>query len=270
MASAYPIASSAWTNAASIAVLMVASHVASPHAHAQQSSVLEADARERRTDLARTLFAEGVQLVAEQRWEQAESRFRQALANRDAPAIRYNLASVLFEQGEYPEASVLVESVLADSTTPADIGEHARDLRAHIAERAGYVRLDVRDLDGADIAIDQYTLRDPTREVPLAPGAHAATASYGLRREARAEIQIATGEHRVVTLERMQHAPEEAVSTPSTGGERVEEQWWFWTAIGGGVVAVAVVIGVVVAVSSDEGQVEDPIPGNFEPGVLRW
>ncbi|WP_236603913.1 tetratricopeptide repeat protein [Sandaracinus amylolyticus] len=250
---------------------MVASHVASPHAHAQQSSVLEADARERRTDLARTLFAEGVQLVAEQRWAQAESRFRQALANRDAPPIRYNLASVLFEQGEYPEASVLVESVLADSTTPPEIREHAADLRRHIAERAGYVRLDVRDLDGADIAIDEYTLRDPSTEVPLAPGAHAATASYGMRREARAEIQIATGEHRVVALERAQHAPEDAVSTtPSTGGERIEEQWWFWTAIGGGVVAIAVVIGVVAAVSSDDGQLEAPIPGDFEPGVLRW
>src|SRR5687767_2246374 len=87
-----------------------------PTARAQD--LLAADAAERHTDLARTLFAEGVAFVSEGHFEQAEARFREALALHDAPSIRANLASALYEQGEYREALSLAEGVASDTSAP--------------------------------------------------------------------------------------------------------------------------------------------------------
>lgn len=243
---------------------------AQPSAVSAQDALAQ-DAAERRTDLARTLFQEGVQLVQEERWEEAEARFRQALENRDAPAVRYNLASVLVEQNELPEAAALIASVLADETTPENIRALATELRTHVDERAGYVRVEVSGAPDPSVALDGYTLPDRSAEVPLAPGAHVATASRGELELARAELEIATGEHRVVQLDAREPEPEaEAVAEAPVPAheEPLEEQWWFWTAIGGGVVVVAVVIGVVAATA--DGGVQSPVQGNFEPGVLRW
>lgn len=241
---------------------------AQPSAASAQDALAQ-DAAERRTDLARTLFQEGVQLVQEERWEEAEARFRQALENHDAPAIRYNLASVLVEQNELPEAAALIASVLADETTPENIRALATELRTHVDERAGYARVEVQGAPDLSVALDGYTLPDRSAEVPLAPGAHVATASRGELELARAELEIATGEHRVVQLDAREPEAEAVAEAPMPAHEEpLEEQWWFWTAIGGGVVVVAVVIGVVAATA--DGGVQSPVQGNFEPGVLRW
>lgn len=237
-----------------------------PSALAQDA--LADDAAERRVERARTVFADAVALVEQQRYPEAEELFREALALRDAPAIRYNLASVLFEQGEYPEARALADLVLADATTPDGVREHAREMVAQLEARAGHARIEVLGGEAA-VAIDGYAVPDLSRELPLAPGEHVATASRGEGEVARAELAIATGEHRVVTLHvsGADADPEPRAEAPAPP-LRLEEQWWFWTAIGGGVAAVAIVIGIVAAASG--GGVEAPIQGSFEPGVLRW
>lgn len=239
-----------------------------PARGAAQDAIAQ-DQAERRTDLARTLFATGVEHVQAGRWAEAEAAFREALANHDAPSIRYNLASVLVEQGELPEARAHLDAVLRDTTIPEDIRGHATELRTQLDARAGYARFEVIGATDAAVAVDGYVLGDPSAEVPVAAGAHVATASRDGTELARELVEVATGEHRVVTL---------AVPTPEAASEpapmaaaepSLTEQWWFWAAIGGGVVVVGVAIGVGIAVASGGG-VQAPVSGDFEPGVLRW
>ncbi len=246
--------------------LLVGGAFLSPVVSAQDA--LTDDAAERRVERARTLFTDAVGLVTQQRYPEAEELFREALTLRDSPAIRYNLASVLFEQGEYPEGRALADQVLADATTPDGVREHTRALITQMDERAGHARIEVTGGE-ATVAVDGYAVPELSRDLPLAPGAHVASASRGEGEVAREQFEIATGEHRVVSLDVSApeaQEPEPIVEVPA-GPAPLEEQWWFWTAIGGGVVVVAVVIGVVAATS---GGVEDPVQGNFEPGVLRW
>ena len=108
--------------AAACALLLLAPMLAPTQAHAQRRRRRDASpttptataAADESTTRARTLFAEGVRFASRREFEQAEASFREALALRDAPAIRYNLASVLFEQGEYSEALTHNARVVSD------------------------------------------------------------------------------------------------------------------------------------------------------------
>jgi hypothetical protein len=231
---------------------------------------------------ARTLFAEGVQLSEEGLFEQAEARFREALTLRDAPAIRYNLASVLYEQNEYPEASALVDSVLGDGETTADMRQHAQDLRGQIDSHAGYARIDVEGGGTATIDVDGYPLESVSAEIPLAPGSHVATATRDGESAGTARFDVAAGQHRVIPLDAREAeaaipppvtvAPEavtpepERDTAPGGGGD---DGVWIGLGIG---IGAAVIAGVVVAVvfATQPAGVEAPVPGNFEPGILTW
>jgi len=214
-------------------------------------------------DRARSLFAEGVELVAATQFAEAEVRFREALSLRAAPAIRYNLASVLYEQGEYPEANTLNEAVLADEEAPAPVREAATQLRAQIAERAGYARLELEGVAIGDVVtIDDYTIVNPGFEIPVSPAPHVVVVTRDGVEIARRELQVDQGAHRVVVLV----SPTESAGVP---GRSIDQEDWFWPVIGGSAVAVVVVIGVVVGVAATSGT-EGPVEGNFMPGVIRW
>ena len=219
---------------------------------------------------ARALFAEGVAFVQTEHFAEAEASFRGALALRDAPTIRYNLAFVLFKRGAYPEALANTDAVLHDATATPALNAQAESVRRQIAERAGYAQLELRGTTDAVVAVDGYDLSDLSAEVALAPGAHIATASQAGRELARASVEVATGQHARLLLEvaplvlavaAVPDAPSESADAP------LLKQWWFWTAVGGGVVILAVIVGAVISASSG---VESPIEGNFQPGVLRW
>lgn len=219
---------------------------------------------------ARALFAEGVGFVQAERFGEAEASFRGALALRDAPTIRYNLAFVLFRRGAYPEAMANTDAVLRDPTSTPALKAQAESVRRQIAERAGYARVELRGTSDAVVAVDGYDLSDLSAEVALAPGAHVATASQAGRELARASVEVTTGQHATLLLEvaplvladaAVPDAPSESAEAP------LLKQWWFWTAVGGGVVILAVIVGAVISAS---GGVESPIEGNFQPGVLRW
>lgn len=222
---------------------------------------------------ARALFAEGVRLVGEHELRDAEARFREALALRDAPAIRYNLASVLFERGRLTEADALARSAAADEAAPADIREHATALSEQIAAAAGFVRLDVIG-EGASVTIDDYTLGDLAAEFPVSAGEHLLVASSAGVERSRETITIAAGEHRVVPVDAT--APEDAELADvepvdgegsDTASRPLVEEPALWIGVGVGVVLItAFVIGAAVASSGPEA----PIEGNFNPGVIRW
>ncbi|MBX7193746.1 MAG: tetratricopeptide repeat protein [Sandaracinaceae bacterium] len=217
------------------------------------------------TDRARSLFAEGVELVSGAHYEEAEARFRQALAIRDAPAIRYNLASVLFEQGEYPEAQVENDRALAADNVPDAVRTAAEELRTHLAERAAYVRFELQGAaTGGSINIDGYVLTQPGLEIPVSAAPHTAVVTLRGEEVARRQVELAIGEHRVVVLGEVE-AP---IATGSSGGRSIDQEDWFWPVVaGGGALVVAIGIGIGVAATSGT---EGPVEGNFMPGVIRW
>jgi len=160
--------------------------------------VLAADRAERRTDRARTLFRDGAAAAGEGRFSEAERLFREALELHDAPAIRYNLASVLVELGHYPEAREMALSLISGSDVPEELREHARELRAHVDAQAGFVRI-VTDGE-TDVTVDGRRVRDLSESLYLSPGEHVAT---GVRREhevASVTFEVVTGETRRVEL----------------------------------------------------------------------
>ncbi len=242
-----------------LAVLASVTFVA-PLAEAQ-----DADASAR----ARALFTQGVQLTADGQFAEAEARFREALTFRDAPAIRYNLASILLQRGAFPEARALADSVLADTTSPDEIRRLATTLAAQIDTQAGYLLVRVRGR--ADVAVDGWALADPSAEVPLSPGTHTATATRDGETAAEVDVTIATGAHETIELDAIEapivvEIPAAALEPRADDGD-VTGQWWFWTGIGATVVGAAVVIAVIAVTSAGT---EPAYQGNFEPGVLRF
>lgn len=260
------------TSVAALALALVLASSAAP-ASAQRRSRGRAAAAQStdtaETDRARSLFAEGVELVAEQQFSQAEARFRQALAIRDAPAIRYNLASVLYEQGHYPEAQLENERALAAESVPPAVRTAAEELRGHIAERAAYVRFELQGAaTGGSISVDGYVLTQPGLEIPLSPTTpHAVVVSLRGDEVARREVTLSSGEHRVVPVG---DEPEDARPPVEGGPSRsIDQEDWFWPVIGGGGAAIVVIVAVSVGVAASSGT-EGPVEGNFMPGVIRW
>jgi hypothetical protein len=236
-------------------------------AAAQEAQAAAASPDVAATDRARSLFAEGVQLVAEQQFAEAETRFREALALRAAPAIQYNLASVLFEQGEYPEAQALNEAAIADESAPANVRDAAVQLRGQIAERAGFARFDLEGgALGGTLAIDGYAVPDAGLEVPLAPAAaHVVVVSQGETEIARREVQVEQGAHRVVAIS----APMPEGGRGASPGRPIDQEEWFLPVVIGGGVAVVLIVGIAVGVAVGSGT-EGPVQGNFMPGVIQW
>jgi tetratricopeptide (TPR) repeat protein len=209
---------------------------------------------------ARTLFTDGVALAQEQRFEEAEAHFREALTLRDAPTIRYNLASVLFEQGEFAEANELARVLLASADTPDPVRTPTAALSAQIQEASGLVLFQLpSSLAGGTLSVDDVAVADASRAVALAPGHHVARVERDGTEVGTAEVDAVAGERTTVDV------------TPSLGGvgaRPLTEEWWFWTSIAGGVVLVAVIIGVSAGVASS--QTEAPVQGNFTPAVITW
>jgi hypothetical protein len=222
---------------------------------------------------ARALFTEGVQLTTSGHLPEAEARFREALALRDAPSIRYNLASVLFQRDSFPEALALAESAAADPTSSAEIRANATTLVEQIGARAGYAQIALSGT--ASVDVDGYAIEDTSAEVALAPGRHTATATRDGEAVAHADVTLQTGEHRTITLDASEHIaelepenPPEAIAATPTANAPVTEQWWFWTGIAVTVVGAAAVI-TAVAVTTPAGT-EAPVQGNYDPGILRF
>ena len=221
------------------------------------------------TEQARSLFGEGVALASRAQFAEAEERFRSALALRDAPAIRYNLASVLFEQGEYPEAQLENELALAADALPEQVQTVAEELRRHIAERAAFVRFElVGDAAGGTVRIDGFALAHPGLEIPITPTTpHTVTVTAGDEEVARREVEVPLGERRIVSLGQIRAAVE--VPPPPPVARSIDQEEWFWPAVAGGGLFVVTVVAVSVGVAATSGT-EGPIEGNFTPGVIRW
>jgi hypothetical protein len=226
-------------------------------------------AEEARLEQARTIFREGIELVSAQQFEEAAVRFEAALALHDAPAIRYNLASALFETARPLEAADHVRRVLADTATPIEIRIPAQDLAARIEAVIGRVHITVVNprpqmvvtMDGEPIADDAIGT-----DMPVMPGAHTFAATLGAETLAESRVELRAGQTQPVELR--VPTPREQASGRFEQRERnpIVRDWRLWTGIGAGVVLVVLV--TVLAVTLGGGTTV--VRGNYEPGVLEW
>lgn len=225
------------------------------------------------TERARAAFARGIACVEEHETACAEQAFREALALRDAPTVRYNLASALFDLGRYPEAARLTDSVIANTETPPDVRGHAETLRDQLRAQGATLGIALDGAaEGAEVHVDAEPIpASQLAEVVVAPGARVVTAHRDGEELARRELTVQSGAREAITLT-IAPPVEEAVEPeePATpAGTPLHEDPTFWAIVGGaaGVVVVVVVIAAIVAATAG---VEGPIEGNYEPTVLRW
>jgi hypothetical protein len=217
---------------------------------------------------ARALFAEGVERVSARDLEGAEERFRAALALRDAASIRYNLASVLFEQGGLSEAYALSDAAAADDAATAEIREHARGLCDQIEAGAGFLDVDTGGLF-VTLAVDGYEVASLARPVPVSAGAsHAVVGRVEGIERLREEVVVGAGEHHTVSFASAAAPIDEGEAEPAESDEPpLVENPFLWAGVGGG---AAIVIGVIIGAAVAGSGTEAPVEGNFMPGVLRW
>lgn len=215
-----------------------------------------------RTEAARTLFEEGLELVDQERWQDAAERFRRALALRPSPVITFNLASALAKQGQVIEASELLRALVKDESTNDETRDAATQLLAEVERQIARLTIEVRgELAGHTVSLDARPLHAAEIGValPVDPGSHRVDGKRGELALFSREYSLEPGASRLVTLDLPAASGRPVASTNATTaapeGHAEQEggggQWVPWAAAG--VVAVAVAVVVIVVVTSGGG-----------------
>lgn len=257
------------------------------HAHAGLVAAQEDPAH---SASARTLFEEGIQLAEQGQWRDATDRFRRALALRDSPVIRFNLAAALAELDQVVEASELLRGLLRTPGLDATVQAQAEERLAQTSRRIAKLHVQVtHPRDGSRVELDGRVLPPALLDVamPVDPGSHSARLVHGDTELDLQQLDLAAGESGTLTLAPKVPSPQQtaqsAVADPAPGpavlpgthsgpredhsgpDQRKKRMWW---GIGGG--AVALVAGAVIAgvLLSHRSKSADPYAGDFEPGSV--
>jgi hypothetical protein len=254
----------------------IAAILASVFSFAVPCAAQEDDAR---TEEARQLFSEGLELAEAERYEEAAAKFRRAYVLRPAPPIAFNFGNALIESGRLVEGIEMMRQVIRDPDAPEDLRDGAEDIVEDAEPRLGQLVVQVSgDPQDAIIAVRGSPLDSTLFGVPVSadPGINEVTATRGREVVTSVEVEVPEGGRAEVSLDVPAPLPEEPVEPvvvapppeePEDEGGAIVGQWWFWAGIGA-VVVGAVILSVVLATSS--GGVEEPILGTTQPGVLTW
>ena len=156
------------------------------------------------TSTARRLFEQGLKQVDAQQWNEAEISFRQAIALRDSPVIRFNLAVTLIELQRLVEAAALLHSVDADPGAPTDVRAKLPDLLESVERRTAKLTLRLDgETDGAAVALDQRTLmpEELGRKLPVDPREHLVRLLHHDKEVEVRHVALSEGEERLLVLE---------------------------------------------------------------------
>ncbi|MCB9624932.1 MAG: hypothetical protein H6723_16580, partial [Sandaracinus sp.] len=120
---------------------------------------------------ARVRFREGVSAAERGDYASAARAFRDALAVRDAVAVRFNLASALYELEEDAEAFRLARNLQTDPESPSELRERAAFLERELRERNAVVSVQLGGLaDGARLGERDLTQDELGTPLLVAPG----------------------------------------------------------------------------------------------------
>jgi hypothetical protein len=226
---------------------------------------------------ARFLLNQGLELVEQEDWSRAADRFRTALRMNPSPRIRYHLARSLLELGQLNEAEEMVVAIRAADEVPDDVRTGTEELAERIPAAGGSLTIRVDGPRDVQVFLDDRPLPASRLGTPMTAsiGTHLIEARRDHDVLAREDVSVSRDTPSEITLEVVIDAHFALGGVGSSQPEDDEEgsslfgDWRFWAIVGGGVVAIAVIIAVV-AVATSSTNVEDPIVGNFQPGVLSW
>ncbi len=240
---------------------------------------------------ARAMFQRGVQFAQKREFAAAANRFREALAIHYAPAVEYNLASALFETGQYPEAYNRTQAVLLNEETNESLRPLAERLERTLRPYVARLTL-VTSGEAAQIAVhlDGEPVPEKLLGVPQAvtPGKHQIVATRGETTISEREVTIPVRTAAIIDVsvfvtaqqaavadqEPDAHASPLAFAPVQAGGpsdRSWKQDWRVWTGVAAGVLAVGVGVTLALTLGSDETSSSgSPVQGDSEPGVLTW
>lgn len=230
---------------------------------------------EERTERARTLFGEGLELADAGDWDRAVHRFRRALELRAAAPIRYNLATSLARMGRLVEALEEVDAILEDSEADEEVAAASRTLQAELTPRLGRLSVTIRgDASGTLVTVDGRPWESLGEPIAADPGIRVARLMRDTEELDVEEVDVPEGGAARVQLEvpipTRIAAPELAVTPEEPEVEEGgDDGLVIGLVVGAGVLAVgaAVLIGVLVGTSQGG---PSPSMGDFMPGVLEF
>jgi hypothetical protein len=164
----------------------------------------EQEAEVQNTAMARSLFAQGVELMAEERYEAAAAHFERSLELRESPVVHYNLASALVRLERFVEAVEHLQRVLRNEEAPARARAAAEQLMREAEPKVGYLTIDVNgDPTGISITLDHRDLPSAAVgvAVPVDPGARTVVIKRGELIVAQGVAEVSEGRSAVLTLE---------------------------------------------------------------------
>jgi hypothetical protein len=230
----------------------------------------ETGAADEQTERARTLFQQGLRLSDQNQWAEAARIFEEALALREAPAIRYNLAASLARLERLDEAANHIETVLLHAETTPELRQQAEALLGEVGGRLTRLEIALEGFDTPPRVVLDGTLLHPdqlSRPLWSAPGHHVATAEQDGAEVARVEVDTAAGARQTLT---MRPVPRLAVTPDDDDDDdqrSIVRDWRLWVGVGAAVAVTAVALGLAFGINPEP---EDPISGNMAPGVLQW
>ncbi len=250
-------------------------------AHAQEEEAEQAaDAaelsEEERTERARTLFGEGLELADAGDWDRAVHRFRRALELRAAAPIRYNLATSLARMGRLVEALEQCAAIVEDPEADETVKAAARTLQVELDPRLGRLTISVRgDATGTHVTLDGRPWETLGAPAAADPGIRVARLMREMEELDIEEVDVPEGGTAQVQLE--VPVPLAVVAETTPDPDPIEEPivepgsddgLIIGLIVGAGVLAVGAAILIAVLVSDQSGP--QPSMGDFMPGVLEF
>jgi len=157
--------------------------------------------------VARRLFDEARAAEDAARWREAADKFRQAIAIKDTPGMRFHLARCQEEQGAFVEALVdydRARELIDSGVRAADVEKLLADARERV--RAKVALLTVRlpsGVENVSVELDGKALSGSVLGVPMPinPGVHRVSAVAVGRQPFAKELALGTGEVRQLPIE---------------------------------------------------------------------
>lgn len=232
-----------------IAALVAATGLAPGAARAQdaegetaaEQAAGEEPSEEERTERARALFNEGIALGDEERWLEAAKKFRAALRLKDSPAVRYNLASALYEADRWLVASAELERIVEHEEAPEDLKQRARELLDEIERESARLTVQVLGSSaGVRVRVDDQVLAPAQwgKAVRVSPGHHEVSAELD-----RAAVDVEAGQSREVQLD----WEGGAAAAGSGDSPPLAKDWRLWLGVSVGLAVLSVALVAVAA-----------------------
>jgi hypothetical protein len=160
-----------------------------------------AHAQDKKTELAREKFNEGVAAYDAGQFEKARTLFLQAYALKRHPLVLLNLGQSELKSGHVEDGGNHLQQFLREHDSPT--AQQKKDADAGVAEaqrKTGYV-IFIVDQDGSDLAIDGVTIGTSPLSDPyfVSPGKHEVTATKGKHSD-KATFDAKKGSATSVTL----------------------------------------------------------------------